>query len=107
MSVIAFAAESVTNKPSYVGIYIAAALTAGLGVIGWLLRDTVANLRGLRAEQATQSTALAVLVERTETTQGDHTTKLNDHETRLRRLEGHPRLIASLGHAPETDQTPA
>jgi len=65
------------------GPYILILLTAGLAVIGWLLRDLVNNLRELRKEQNVQSSGLAVLVERINPVGQE----LAEHETRLRANE--------------------
>lgn len=96
-------AEFPTAHPSYVGIYVAAALTAGLTLVGWLLKDTVSNLRGLRGEQSTQSAALALIVERA----SSQHERVTDHESRIRVLEGgHERLQAAMASRPDRPPVP-
>lgn len=76
-----------------VGEYIAIVLTAGLAVIGWLFRQTLASLRKLHSEASTNSAGLAVLVERVSPV----TAELADHDERLRGVEnGHARLEGAL-----------
>lgn len=73
------------------GPYIVVILTVGFAVLGWSIRSLITSLGELRKEQNTQSSGLAVLVERINPVSAelaDHDSRLRESENGLSRLEG-------------------
>lgn len=82
-----------TGAHTNYGPYILLLLTIGFAVIGYLIRSLINSLADLRKEQNTQSSGLAVLVERINPVAAE----LAEHDSRLRAQEnGQERLKGAL-----------
>lgn len=96
------------------GPYILVLLSVGFAVLGWSIRSLIASLAELRKEQNTQSSGLAVLVERINPVSAelaDHDKRLRESENGMARLQGalqnqqeltQHMISLSLGHASRT-----